>query len=112
MPTEKVEDVLCGVLPQPSLVLPREKPAPKPKPLTKWEEYAKSKGIEKSKKKGAGKNGRVQWDDTVKEWVPGYGYKKVQAEDKKNWMMHAKGDPMQDPFEKSHRRQARTRGQE
>ena len=30
------------------------------------------------------------WDDVVKNWVPRFGYKKVKAEEEKNWMMHYK----------------------
>jgi len=102
LPTEKVEDVICAKLPKPTFKLPREKPVPKPKPLTKWEQYAKSKGIVKSKTKGAGKNPRVAWDDTVQEWVPTYGYKRAKAEEKKTWCIPAKGDqPMEDPFAKA-----------
>merc|ERR1719411_1495017 len=85
LPTEKVEDVICAKLPKPTFRLPREKVVPKPKPPTKWEQYAKSKGIVKSKVKGAGKNPRVAWDDTVQEWVPTYGYKRAKAEEKKTW---------------------------
>jgi regulator of ribosome biosynthesis len=44
LPTERVEEAVVAVLPTPTYVLPREKPAPKPKPLTKWEQYAKEKG--------------------------------------------------------------------
>ena len=40
--------------------IPREKPAPKPKPLSKWEEYAKAKGISKNKK------GKKVWDTELK----------------------------------------------
>ena len=101
LPRERVDDVLCAKLPAPaaSTVLPREKPAPKPRPPTKWEQYAASKGITKTKNaKGASaKNPRVVWDDAVQDWVPGYGYKKVKADQAKNWMMHVKGgaDPME-----------------
>ena len=44
LPTERVEEAVVACLPYPSYVLPREKQAPKPKPLTKWEQYAKEKG--------------------------------------------------------------------
>ena len=30
------------------------------------------------------------WDDVVKNWVPRFGFKKVKAEEEKNWMMHYK----------------------
>jgi hypothetical protein len=33
---------------------------------------------------------RMVWDDVVKNWVPRFGYKKVKAEEEKNWMMHYK----------------------
>jgi regulator of ribosome biosynthesis len=44
LPTERVEEAVVACLPPPSFTLPREKPVPKPKPLTKWEQYAKEKG--------------------------------------------------------------------
>src|SRR4051812_29455653 len=39
------EDGLFAKLPKPTTKLPREKPIPKPKEKTKWEEFAKEKGI-------------------------------------------------------------------
>jgi len=106
LPTEKIEEALCIKLPPPTHQLPREKPAPKAKPPTKWEAYAKQKGIDRKSKKPKGgeegKAGRLVWDDQVREWIPKFGYKKAQAEQKKNWMMEIKdgADPMEDPFEK------------
>ncbi len=44
LPTERVEEAIVAVLPPPTFNLPREKPVPKAKPLTKWEQYAKEKG--------------------------------------------------------------------
>ena len=95
LPTERVEEAIVVVLPPPSTVIPREKPIPKPKPLTKWERYAKEKGIEKKKQP------KKVWDDVVKEWVPRFGYKKAQAEAQKNWMMEYKEGQDEDPFEKA-----------
>lgn len=106
LPTEKIEEALCIKLPPSTHQLPREKPAPKAKPPTKWEAYAKQKGIDRKSKKAKGgeegKAGRLVWDDQVREWLPKFGYKKAQAEQKKNWMMEIKdnADPMEDPFEK------------
>ena len=40
--------------------LPREKPVPKPRPPTKWEKYAREKGINKRKKD------KKVWDDILK----------------------------------------------
>jgi len=95
--TERVEDAIIAKFPPPTYKLPREKPIPKPKPMTKWEKYAKEKGIEKKKKKD-----RLVWDDVVSKWVPQYGYKKAQAEADKNWMIPLKqnADPTEDPYEK------------
>jgi len=95
--TERVEEVVVAKFPPPSTKLPREKPVPKPKPMTKWEKYAKEKGIDKKKKKS-----RLVWDDVVQKWVPQFGYKKVQVEQEKNWMMPLKGNApdTEDPYEK------------
>jgi len=95
--TERVEDAVIAKFPPPTYKLPREKPAPKPKAPTKWEKYAKEKGIEKKKKKD-----RLVWDDVVSKWVPQFGYKKAQAEADKNWMIPLKqnADPTEDPYEK------------
>ena len=95
--TERVEDAVTAKFPPPSTVLPREKPVPKPKAPTKWEKYAKEKGIEKKKKKD-----RLVWDDVVQKWVPQFGYKKAQVEADKNWAIPVKHnhDPNEDPYEK------------
>ncbi|KTW30634.1 hypothetical protein T552_00350 [Pneumocystis carinii B80] len=58
-------------LPEPVISLPREKPIPKSKPETKWEKFAKAKGI-KSKSKIEGK---MIYDRNKKKWVPKWGYK-------------------------------------
>nr|CAG4641161.1 EOG090X0CBY [Eulimnadia texana] len=81
LPTERVEDVIVAKLPAPTAVLPREKPVPKPKPPTKWEQYAKEKGIVKRKKSN------LVFDEELKKWVPRYGYQKAKAEKEKNWVV-------------------------
>ncbi len=58
-------------LPPPLTVLPREKPLPKPRPPTRWEEYAKTKGIVKRKR-----SARV-WDEDAGEWRGRHGYKRA-----------------------------------
>jgi len=97
LPTERVEEVIVAKFPPPTYKLPREKPLPTPKVLTKWEKYAKDKGITKSKKKD-----RLVWDDVVKKWVPQFGYKKKQVENEKNWCIPIKEgpDPVLNPHEK------------
>lgn len=59
LPFERADDVIIAKLPKPTYALPREKPAPKPKALTKWEQYAKDKGIKKQKKT------KLVWDELV-----------------------------------------------
>ena len=48
---------------------PREKPLPKKKPLSKWEAFAKTKGINAKKKKS-----RMVWCEVSKSWKPRWGY--------------------------------------
>lgn len=60
LPFERVDDVIITKLPKATYILPREKPAPKAKTLTKWESYAKEKGITKRKKT------KLVWDELVK----------------------------------------------
>ena len=43
--TERVEDAVIAKFPPSTYKLPKEKPAPKPKAMTKWEKYAKDKGL-------------------------------------------------------------------
>ncbi|KAK9462377.1 ribosomal biogenesis regulatory protein [Lipomyces oligophaga] len=57
-------------LPEPVTQLPREKPVPVPKPLTKWEKFAKQKGISKARN-----TGNMIYDDEKGEWVKKWGYK-------------------------------------
>lgn len=60
LPFHRVDDVIVAELPKPTYVVPRSKPAPKAKSLTKWEAYAKEKGIVKRKKT------KKVWDEIVK----------------------------------------------
>nr|CAG4646534.1 EOG090X0CBY [Macrothrix elegans] len=85
LPTLVVENETVVKLPAPTARLPRAKPAPKPKPLTKWEKYAKEKGITKRKK------ANIVWDEELKRWVPRYGYRKNLAEKEKNWVVEYSG---------------------
>ncbi|XP_046404262.1 ribosome biogenesis regulatory protein homolog [Ischnura elegans] len=96
LPTEQVEEVFVAKLPASTFVLPREKPVPKPKPLTKWQQYAKEKGIKKKKKD------KLVWDEVVQKWVPNYGYKKASAQKEKDWVIEVpqSADPYEDQFSK------------
>ncbi|MGH0169094.1 UNVERIFIED_CONTAM: hypothetical protein FKN15_056006 [Acipenser sinensis] len=95
LPTERVEEVIVAKLPEPTTRLPREKPVPKPRPSTKWEEFAKLKGIQKKKKTN------LVWDDVHKEWKRRWGYKRAN-DDTKEWLIEVPetADPNEDQFSK------------
>lgn len=96
LPTEQIEEAIMVKLPKSTFVLPRGKPVPKPRPLTKWQEFAKLKGIQKKKK------GKLSWDEQLKKWVPLYGYKRAAAEKEKEWVLEVpeNANPMEDQFTK------------
>ncbi|PVD37920.1 hypothetical protein C0Q70_00522 [Pomacea canaliculata] len=95
LPVERRENVIIVKLPEPTTKLPREKAVPKEKPLTKWQQYAKLKGIKNTKK------GRMLWDPEAKEWRPRWGYNRINSE-KEKWAIEVKegADAFEDPFAK------------
>ncbi|KAM9333598.1 ribosome biogenesis regulatory protein homolog [Pholidichthys leucotaenia] len=95
LPTERVEEAIVAKLPEPTTRLPREKPPPKPRPPTKWEQFAKLKGIQKKKKTN------LVWDETAKEWKRRWGYKRAN-DDTKEWLIEVpeNADPNEDQFSK------------
>ncbi|ONM29465.1 Ribosome biogenesis regulatory [Zea mays] len=80
-------------LPPHTVRLPREKHLPKPKPPTKWELFAKAKGITKRKKN------KREWDEQTQSWKRTYGYDRVN-DDKDVPILEAKltDEPGVDPF--------------
>lgn len=95
LPAERVEEAIVAKLPDPTTPLPREKPPPKPKPPTKWEQFAKLKGIQKKKKTN------LVWDENAKEWRRRWGYKRAN-DATKDWMVEVPetADPNEDQFAK------------
>lgn len=67
----KTDGVLL-TLPRAHTALPREKPLPVAKPPTKWEQFAKRKGIA-PKTKEQRKN--LQWNEARGEWEKKWGWK-------------------------------------
>jgi len=68
-------------LPDTSFRLPRWKPIPKEKGETKWEKFAKEKGIDNRKKRD-----RMLWNDDTQTWAPRYGYgKHVEGGEQAEW---------------------------
>jgi regulator of ribosome biosynthesis len=55
-------------LPKPTTILPRAKPVPKAKPLTRWERYRVEKGMAPAKKKS-----RMVFSELAQDWVPRWG---------------------------------------
>ncbi|GMN60867.1 hypothetical protein TIFTF001_029956 [Ficus carica] len=92
--TEDVDGPLVK-LPPPTTRLPREKPLPKPKPPTKWELFAKAKGIKRRKKD------KIVYDEQTGTWKRRYGYDRANDEDKVP-IIDAKvtDEPGEDPFAK------------
>jgi len=95
LPVERVEDAVIAKLPAPTTRLPREKPVPEKKKLTKWEQYSKEKGFVKRKKD------RMMWDEEKKEWRPRWGYKRAGGLAEK-WVLEVpeNADPYEDQFGK------------
>lgn len=60
---------------------PRSKPLPKPKPPTKWEQFARAKGIGNNK----GRRDRKEWDEEKQEWVNRWGWKGKNKELETQW---------------------------
>ncbi|KDO32528.1 hypothetical protein SPRG_03005 [Saprolegnia parasitica CBS 223.65] len=87
-------------LPTGTTVIPREKPLPKPKPETRWEKYAREKGVDNKKKD------RMVWDEAKQAWAPRWGYKRAN-DDMQDWAVPVKknDDPFADPW--TERKQAK-----
>lgn len=95
--TEVVEGERVLKLPDGTTILPRAKSVPEPKPPTKWERFAKDKGI---KSKSSKSREKKNWDDTTQKWVPRYGYNKVKNDASKDWLIEIpdQADPNVDYF--------------
>lgn len=63
-PMHEIRNMNVIELPEPIMLLPREKPLPEPKPTTKWEKFAREKGIKKRK------HSRLIWDEVSKSYKP------------------------------------------
>lgn len=88
------EKVSSCTLPTPSTRLPRYKPLPMKKPETRWEKYAKDKGIQNKKRD------RMIWNEESQEWKPRYGYKSQKNQEQEAWVveLNDKDDPTEDKF--------------
>lgn len=88
-----MKDGVLLTLPAPNILLPRHKPLPTPKPPTKWELFARKKGIGKyNQKPGAAgmdkeRRRKLQYDEESGEWVPRWGYKGKNKDDENQWLV-------------------------
>ncbi|VDK75607.1 unnamed protein product [Litomosoides sigmodontis] len=91
---KRIDEAICAKLPAPIYRIPREKPIPSVRQLTKWEQYAQQKGIRKKKKD------RKIFDEQTQEWKERYGYKSAKHSDAKDWLIEISDnkDPMVDYF--------------
>jgi regulator of ribosome biosynthesis len=72
-------------LPLPTTPIPREKPIPQPKPPTKWELFAKEKGIQKKQKRS-----RLKFDEVSGEYKPRYGKGRAADPVADSWVLDDK----------------------
>jgi len=107
LPSEPALTVLgengrLATLPEPTTKLPRHKPVPKPKPPTRWELFAKAKGIQKVKRS------RMVYDEPTETYKPRHGYKRATKDGSADWAIPAKvnDDPTADPWASLQRKKA------
>lgn len=79
-PTSVTDDGIMASLPEIQTILPREKSLPKEKPLTKWENFAKSKGIASKPRRS-----RMQLDEDRDAFTASWGYKGKNKEIESQW---------------------------
>ena len=93
--TTTVEDVIVAKMPKSLTLIPREKPLPKAKTMTKWQEYAQLKGIQSRKKS------KMVFDEPSGEYKPRFGYKRAN-DNTKDWLIEIpkNADPNEDFFGK------------
>lgn len=84
-------------LPNAKIIVPREKPAPKEKPTTKWEKFRLERGLAARKKRS-----RLVFDPISDDWVPRWGHNSAKkVEEAHNWLMLDKPSlEGKDPFTK------------
>ena len=100
--TKDSDEGLLAVLPEKSTadevgsvegLLPRFRPVPTKKPETRWEKFAREKGIKNRKRD------RMVWDERTGKLMPRWGYGRAN-DDTKDWAIPIgpNDDPYDDPF--------------
>lgn len=86
LPIEKTDLGPVAMLPTRTTRLPRALPPPAPRAMTRWEKFAKEKGIEKEKRS------RLVFDEATGDWKPRWG--KDRAKDgTHDWLIPVKQAP-------------------
>ena len=88
---------LLASLPRPSSRLPRAKPLPQPVQDTKWEAFAKRKGIVKRKR------GRMEWDEQKQQFAPRFGYGRAN-DDSEQVIIEERDTPAQQSSKRARQR--------
>lgn len=99
LPTERSDAGPLVQLPHfDEMTLPRALPPPPPKKETKWEKFAKAKGLPLNKEKRS----RKVWDEATGSWMFRHGFEKANSKSKEWPIMEvaANEDPYSDPWEK------------
>ncbi|XP_038624928.1 ribosome biogenesis regulatory protein homolog [Tachyglossus aculeatus] len=93
LPATRVEEAVVVRLPEPATRLPREKPPPKARPPTRWQQFARLKGIRARKRPG------LVWDEARREWRRRWGYRRA-GDPTEDWLIEVPdhADPLQDQF--------------
>jgi regulator of ribosome biosynthesis len=83
-PIRPAKDGVLLSLPPQTTPLPREKPVPTPRPETKWEAFAKMRGI-KPKTREQRKN--LLFNEATGEWQRKWGYKGANKAGEDDWLV-------------------------
>jgi len=99
LPQSRIEEGMVAELPKEFLFkLPRQKPVPKVKQLTRWEKFMQDKNMTKKKRS------RLVYDEATDDWVPRWGYKSVkktkEAGEQGIYEVKPGEDPNSNPFER------------
>lgn len=88
---DSLESLANKEIPEPTTKLPRSLPLPKSKPLSRWQEFAKKRGIQKHK------NGGKKYDERSEEWMSTHGKKSAKNVHKREdaWIKEWKDDEME-----------------
>lgn len=84
LPTTSSDVGPLVTLPVPTAALPRAKPVPVAREPTRWEKFARAKGIVKRKK------GSHEYDEERREWRPRHGAKSSKNDPMANWITELK----------------------